>query len=115
MEKYTKYITRAKELGAKDAKAILANSIVTAEWVRVKCQYGCSGYGRSLACPPFTPTPEQTRKILTHYNAALLVHVDEMIDVNKIVSTLEKEIFFDGYYKAFGMGAGPCNICKKCS
>jgi predicted metal-binding protein len=115
MKKYKKYIAGAKELGAKDAEIIPANSIVTAEWVRVKCQYGCSGYGRSLACPPFTPPPEQTKKILSHYNDALLVHVDEMIDVNDIVSTLEKEIFFDGYYKAFGMGAGPCNRCKECS
>ncbi len=114
MNKYKKYIARARELRATDATIIPANSIVTAEWVRVKCQYGCGGYGRSLACPPFTPTPEQTRKILAHYNDSLLVHVDEMIDLNKIVYTLEKEIFFDGYYKAFCMGAGPCERCEVC-
>jgi len=27
---------------------------------------------------------------------------------------LEQEIFLDGYYKAFGMGAGPCQLCSKC-
>ena len=114
MTKYQKYIARARELGVTAATIIPTNSIVTAEWVRVKCQYGCGGYGRSLACPPSAPTPEQTRKILAHYNDALLVHVDEMINVNKIVSTLEKEIFFDGYYKVFGMGAGPCDRCEEC-
>jgi predicted metal-binding protein len=115
MKKYEKYITRAKELGAKDAIIIPTNSIVTAEWVRLKCQYGCDGYGTSFKCPPNSPTPEQTKTILSDYKEALLVHVDELIDLNEIVITLEKEIFFDGYYKAFGMGAGPCNICKKCS
>ena len=115
MKEYIKYINKVKEIGAKDAKIIPANSIITAEWVRVKCQYGCGGYGHKLACPPFTPTPEQTRKILTYYNDALLIHVNEMIDLNKMIFNLETEIFFDGYYKAFGMGAGPCNICKKCS
>ena len=30
------------------------------------------------------------------------------------VAELEREIFLDGYYKAFGMGCGPCRICKSC-
>ena len=114
MKKYAKCVTRAKELRVKDAKIIPTKSIVTAEWVRIKCQFGCGGYDRRLTCPPHSPTPEQTRRILTHYNYALLVHVDEMINVSKIVFKIEEEIFFDGYYKAFGMGAGPCYLCEKC-
>jgi predicted metal-binding protein len=114
MKKYAKYVTRAKELRVKDAKIIPTKSIVTAEWVRIKCQFGCSGYGHGLMCPPYTPTPEQTRRILTCYNYALLVHVDEMINVSKIVFKIEEELFFDGYYKAFSMGAGPCFLCEKC-
>jgi predicted metal-binding protein len=114
MQKYSKYITKAKKLGVKDAKIIPANGVVTAEWVRAKCQFGCGVYGRRLSCPPSAPTPEQTRRILTHYDDALLVHTDEMIDIGKIVSLMEKEIFFDGYYKAFGMGAGPCELCEAC-
>ena len=114
MTKYEEYIARARELGVTNAKIIPANTIVTAEWVRVKCQYGCGGYGSSLVCPPSAPTPEQTRKILADYNDVLLVHVDEMNNLNKIVSTLEREIFLDGYHKAFAMGAGPCDLCEKC-
>ncbi len=114
MEQFEKYITRAMELGVKEAKVIPADSIVTAEWVRIKCQFGCGGYGQRLTCPPSTPTPEQTRSILKDYKNALLLHSDEMIDISKIVVKIETEIFFDGFYKAFGLGAGPCFLCEEC-
>ncbi len=35
------YIKRAKMLGASAAKVIPAKSVVAAEWVRLKCQFGC--------------------------------------------------------------------------
>jgi len=114
MEKYRKYLDRAKKLGAKNAKIILATSVVTAEWVRLKCQFGCDGYGQSLACPPLSPTPEQTRRTLQSYKHALLVHGDEYTDIREIVSTLEREIFLDGYWKAFAMASGPCELCARC-
>ncbi|MCK5614996.1 hypothetical protein KAR91_74730, partial [Candidatus Pacearchaeota archaeon] len=49
MEKYAK---QAIKHGARDAKEISADTIVTAPWVRLKCQYGCGGYGQRLTCPP---------------------------------------------------------------
>jgi predicted metal-binding protein len=114
MRAYQKYIKRAKELGAKDAKIILAKSIVTAEWVRMKCKFGCGGYGQCLTCPPHSPTPEETRRMLTYYKHALLIHGDEYTDIRAIIPKLEREIFLDGFFKAFGMGAGPCSLCAKC-
>lgn len=112
--RYTKYINKSKALGAITAKIIPAKSIVTAEWVRLKCQFGCDGYGRTLTCPPYSPTPAQTRGMLGNYKSALLIRGDEYTDIRKIVALLEREIFLDGYYKAFAMGAGPCNLCPRC-
>ncbi len=114
MKRFLKYIKKARELGAKDAKIIYAKSIVTGEWVRMKCQFGCDGYGQALTCPPHSPAPEQTKKMLADYKYALLIHGDEYTGIREIVSRLERGIFLDGYYKAFGMGAGPCNLCAKC-
>jgi len=34
--------------------------------------------------------------------------------LRKIVADLEREVFLDGYYKAFGMALGPCRFCKTC-
>ena len=114
MTKYSKYIKRAKDLGAVDAKFILTNTVVTGDWVRIKCQFGCGGFGRSLTCPPNSPTSEQTKRLLSNYVDALLIHTDGTVEINEIVPVLEQELFFDGYYKAFGIGSGPCERCEKC-
>ena len=45
MKEYSKYLKKAEDLGAKEAKIIPAKSIVTAEWVKLKCQFGCNRYG----------------------------------------------------------------------
>jgi predicted metal-binding protein len=115
MRSYSKYLKRAQELGARGAKVIPAKSIVTAEWVRMKCQFGCDGYGGCLTCPPHSPTPETTRRMLGCYKRGLLIQGKQYSDIRSIVVTLEREIFLDGYFKAFGMGAGPCNLCEECA
>jgi hypothetical protein len=57
-----------------DRRRIDTGSIVTAAWVRLKCQFGCSGFGMSLCCPPYTPTPDVTRKVIDSYEKAILLH-----------------------------------------
>ncbi len=111
---YKKFVKRAVELGATDAKIIEAATIVTAAWVRLKCQYGCGGYNSNLCCPPNTPTPEETRKVIDCYKKALLIHKKEVGSITKTIVALEHEIFLSGYYKAFGLGAGGCHLCKTC-
>jgi len=110
-----KYIRRAKTLGARDAKLISAKTIVTAPWVRLKCRFGCDGYAGCLTCPPNSPTPEETRSVLGCYRHALLVHGDGKTAISEIIPVLEREIFLDGNFKAFGMGAGPCTLCPECA
>jgi len=110
-----KYVKRAKELGAKDAKVIHVKTIVAAEWVRLKCKFGCDGYGQSLTCPPNSPTPDETRRALGYYKYALLVRTDGTTDTRDIILPLEREIFLDGHFKAFGMAAGPCDLCTNCA
>lgn len=110
-----KYIKRAVKLGAHDAKQISVETINTAAWVRVKCQYGCSGYGRCITCPPYSPKPEETAQMLKSYQTAILIHCNDHTDVTNIVTKVEREAFLDGYYKAFAMGAGPCSLCDKCN
>lgn len=113
------YCNKALEMGVTGAKVIDPRSIVTAEWVRMKCQFGCSGYGISLCCPPHTPTPEMARKVIDSYTKAILIHRrlekgKRAKDLTQIIIRLEREIFLDGYYKALSMGSGPCRLCKTC-
>jgi len=109
------FVERAKELGAVDAKVIDPNSIVTAPWVRFKCQFGCGGYKSNLCCPPYSPTPSETRELLGCYNRAILVHSKQNQGAKNVATDLEREIFLSGFYRAFAMGDGPCRLCDECN
>jgi len=123
MEKYRQFIEMAIKLGANDAKVIKTDSIVIAAWVRWKCRYGCDGYDSSLCCPPNSPTYGETRELIACYKYALLLHftdgvdnvTEDPIDPTRVITTLERDIFLAGYYKAFALGAGPCRLCTECT
>ena len=119
MKRLEVYCRKAVEMGIDEAKIIDPGSVATAQWVRMKCQFGCPRFGMSLCCPPHAPTPDETRKVIDSYGKALLFHrvlkgEESSKDFSELVVRLEKEIFLDGYYKAWGMGSGPCRICKEC-
>jgi predicted metal-binding protein len=119
MKPVVEYCQMALELEIDGTKVIDPRSIVTAEWVRMKCQFGCPGYGNRLCCPPYTPTPDLTRKVVDSYGKAILLHRilkggEKGRSFSEAVVRLEIEIFLDGYYKAWSMGSGPCRLCKEC-
>jgi predicted metal-binding protein len=70
-----KLLNLALESGMIDPKIIGINKIVLAEWVRWKCRYGCPDYGLWLKCPPHSPTPTETRALLSEYRRALLFRI----------------------------------------
>ena len=120
--KYREYVEQALEAGAFEAKVIPVRNVVTAEWVRMKCQFGCDGFGKGLCCPPRTPTPEQMRRVLAAYKHALVYsYVCTPSDYTRkrrrmrgLVAELERAAFLDGHYKAFGLADGPCRLCREC-
>ncbi len=103
----------AVELGALAAKPVSPADVETGEWVRWKCQFGCGGFGSSRVCPPHTPTPDRTRKMLDGYKRAILFESPPG-KAKQIAADLERRLFLGGYYKAFGLGAGPCDLCETC-
>jgi predicted metal-binding protein len=115
-----------------DLVKISTDKIVVAEWVRYKCRYGCPSYGQKLSCPPFSPTPDETRRLLSEYSVAVIVHSrttpgtgwtpgqqkqhleDCRGNLQKSVIEMERAAFLAGYYKSFALGAAPCSLCKTC-
>lgn len=73
LEKFDFLKTLALKLGAVDARIIPADKVVVEDRVVLKCKVGCSKYGKTLACPPYTPTPEEFRKIVNDYSYALFM------------------------------------------
>lgn len=64
---------RALELGAVEAKVIPVEKIVIEDRVVFKCRLGCEKYGKTLACPPYAPSPTEFRKIVSEYHYALFM------------------------------------------
>ncbi len=118
-----KYIKLAVNKGATEAKLIHPSSVVTAPWVKMKCQFGCPAYGQSYCCPPDTPDHNQTREMLDSYQRAILFRIEAADTANrskklkktyKSLVDIEGQLFKDGLYKAFLYTSGPCNLCKEC-
>ena len=64
METLQPYLEAALKKEVDHAIVIETSKILTEPWVRMRCQFGCFMYGKSLCCPPRTPTPDEMRKIL---------------------------------------------------
>ncbi|HNQ46990.1 MAG TPA: DUF2284 domain-containing protein [Syntrophorhabdus sp.] len=115
------YLKTALDNKITDAIVIKTSAVFTAPWVRIKCQFGCPGFGETLCCPPHTPTPDEMRKILDSYTYSILLHLHWTKNYriankfNDILVYLERMIFLDGYYKAWALGSGPCDRCKTCN
>lgn len=104
--------------------------IVVAEWVRLKCHYGCSRFNTNWTCPPSTPTPDKVQAILDEYKLALLLvgskscadfylnngrkRIDQVRCWKGTIS-LERMLFLEGYYKAFSLVGECCALCKECA
>ncbi len=124
----------AIDSGASEFIFIKPSKVVTAHWVRLKCQFGCKNYGTRLTCPPYSPTPEDTRKVLDEYVRAYLIKYEGFLGfdeyppknlsvamdklslhVCKAVFDMERHAFLSGYYKAFSYGAHRCRKCDVCA
>ena len=113
-KKLAEVCREARRLGALDAAVVSPAKVFTATWVRHRCQYGCSEFGQCLTCPPYSPAPETTRKMLDEYRMAILLHGNHWKTLREITQSLECKIFLAGYYKSFAFLCGPCDLCKTC-
>jgi predicted metal-binding protein len=115
-----------------DFKLIPTDKIEVAEWVRWKCRYGCKAYGKHLNCPPYVPSPEETRRLIQCYDKAILARFEAIPNtdvppyrihhylwdaIKELYDTMfefERHAFLSGYYKAFAMVGLCCSYCDEC-
>jgi len=113
-------LSTGKKYGINEAIVIYTSKIDVKDYVLLKCKFGCTRYGKSYNCPPNTPTPDQTRRILTDYKKALIVGGEVkggFIGQKRIsegIIAIERALFLNGYYKTFGLTPGSCVICENC-
>lgn len=106
----------ALELGFARTAPLDPADVVTAAWVREKCRFGCSSYGRGGQCPPRSPVPEDTRALLAGYKRALLVQGEPPTAAfHRRMLALERAAFLQGFPQALVFVAGPCRLCPECT
>ncbi len=109
-----------------DYRWIKASQIVVAHWVRFKCTFGCSSYGKKGTCPPHVPSVEECRAFFGEYSDAVIFHFTKKVDrpedrvpwsreLNKELVSLEREVFWAGYPKAFMLFMDECRLCTDCT
>jgi predicted metal-binding protein len=102
-----------------------ADDVVAAEWVRMKCLFGCDEPGMHKTCPPNLEPVATTQRLLSEYRRAVLLEVGPIVGteasdsesrrLNDAALALERELFLAGSHKAWMMGAGPCDLCAACA
>lgn len=108
-------IQDAVDLGSVKVKVIPVRDITLGQWVRLRCQFGCSHFNQRFTCPTFTPTSDEMNDILMDYSRALVVEAPRSTDVHHIILGLENRFKARGFFKAFGLDALPCNLCEVCT
>ena len=109
-----------------DFKWLDPKEIVVAQWVRMKCMFGCGEYGHNASCPPNVPSVSECSRFFSEYETAVVFHFAKAVDkpedrhkwsrkVNRGLIKLERAVFRAGYQKAFLLCMDSCSLCKKCT
>jgi predicted metal-binding protein len=81
----------AFEKGAINAEIIATDKVVVEDRIVLKCKLGCTKYGKTLTCPPYTPTPQEFRKIINEYSYVLFMKFKSRAKTNsKLIKYLAK-------------------------
>ncbi len=118
--------TTFRKHGFEDFRWIDPAEIAVAQWVRMKCLYGCGEYGRAGTCPPNTPPVEECKRFFLDYSTAAIFHFEKSVArpgdrhawsrrLNLKLSALEKDVFLSGFVKAFMLFMDSCTLCRPCA
>jgi len=100
--------------------------VVVAQWVRMKCMYGCRHNGRNASCPPNTLPVAECRRFFNDYRVGVIFHFQKAVDkpedrhawtktVNEGLLALERDVFISGQRKAFLLFMDSCGLCAECA
>lgn len=112
--------------GYTDYRWIDPRDIIVAQWVRMKCTFGCGSYGRNASCPPNVPSVPECRRFFDEYTAGAILHFEQAVDkpedrfkwsreVNEDLLALERAVFLAGHERAFLLFMDSCRLCSSCT
>lgn len=112
--------------GYEDYKWVDPKRIVVAQWVRMKCMFGCGEYGHGGCCPPNTPPVAECERFFKEYSDAVVLHFAGTMDkpedrhawsakINAKLVKLERDVFLAGFERAFLLFMDSCCFCRECT
>jgi predicted metal-binding protein len=122
-EKFEEIFTKHKY---SNFKWIDPKKIIVAQWVRLKCQFGCKEFGKSAVCPPNTPTVSECKQFFQEYTNAVIFHFEASVEnpedrflwtkkINAKLNKLERDVFIAGFQKTFLLYMDTCCLCDECN
>ena len=69
-----------QEHGYTDYMWIAPEEIIVAQWVRMKCMFGCNEYGRNATCPPNTPSIDECERYFKEFTKAAVFHFQKQVE-----------------------------------
>jgi len=114
-----------RQHGFTDFRWLPGKDIKVSQWVRMKCIYGCDGYGQSVTCPPNNPSVAECERFIHEYSQTAIFHFVKTVRddeekrkwsraENRKLIDLERAVFLHGHHKAFMLLMGSCPFCKEC-
>jgi predicted metal-binding protein len=122
-----RYAALALDMGASAALVTAASAVIVDDRVTFKCVVPkCFGYGVCANCPPYSPPPEQIRRLISQYQTAVVYRIDvpaavivrdrqtirERAEAYKksftLAGALESAAFYDGHYLSVAFASGSC-------
>jgi len=115
MEKNTRYIEMAYQLGAKNVVAVTPDDIVFDGRTILKCMFGCNDWGKGCTCPSrdgFLPLKDM-KELFKMYKTVLIIHSHNKKTAQNASLTIENEAYLDGDALAFS--TSDCALCDECA
>lgn len=125
-DKYPALEAIFKDHNFSDYKWIDPAQIVVAQWVRMKCMFGCPNYGSKAACPSQTPSVSECERFFKEYSNAAVFHIRVQFDdpqdrfnwykdITLKLVELERKVFLAGFERALFLLFGGCQLCEECT
>lgn len=116
-----RYRQKAVKLGAMEARIIRSDDVAVDPRVLAKCLFPkCPVSGTNINCPPHTPDVGWVKKVVEGFQYAIFFKLDGPYEKDsasshkmkvknlEIVSKIEAQVYYDGYYLALGFGGASC-------
>ncbi|UFS70954.1 DUF2284 domain-containing protein [Geomonas sp. RF6] len=114
----------ARNHGFSECRWIAGKDVQVRQWVRFKCMFGCSFFGKKAGCPPDVPSVSVCREMFSEYADVLILQITATVGPHELTQwsrktnlallPLEREVFLAGHHKALLLFVDECRLCDEC-